>query len=70
MNCQTKFECGFCKGKHFGRRCPEIAKQPVQDLTLFKNIPPMDDITRHAFSSVKSGRLPELVKKIGENRKD
>ncbi|KAM0522605.1 hypothetical protein ACHAPE_002197 [Trichoderma viride] len=30
----------------------------------------MDDITRHAFSSVKGGRLPESVAKIHENRKE
>ncbi|KAK1252242.1 hypothetical protein MKX08_003429 [Trichoderma sp. CBMAI-0020] len=50
--------------------CPEIAKQLVQDLTLFKNIPPMGDITRHAFSSVKSGRLPDPIKRVKESQKE
>jgi hypothetical protein len=62
--------CGFCNGKHSGRLCPEVANKPVQDLTFFKNILPMDNIKRHALSSAKSNRVPEFVKKLKENRKE
>ncbi|PTB52667.1 hypothetical protein M431DRAFT_483800 [Trichoderma harzianum CBS 226.95] len=53
-----------------GRRCPKIGDRTVADLCLFKNVAPLDDVHRAAFSSIKHGKLPEGVKKIKADRKD
>lgn len=60
----------ICSGKHFSRRCPKVKTAPVTDLATFKNVTPLDNITRAAFSSVKGGRLLESVKKLKESRRE
>lgn len=67
--CQTAITCGICQGEHAGRRCPDIEKAPITSLTAFHNVPPLDNVVRNAFSSIKFGKLPQSVKKVKENRK-
>lgn len=64
--CKAAMACNICLGNHAGCRCPDIANAPVTDLALFKNVPPLNNTHRAAFSSIKFGKLPQSV----ENEED
>ncbi|KAK4061335.1 hypothetical protein Trihar35433_9662 [Trichoderma harzianum] len=61
--------CGICQGEHAGQRCPEIANASGASLETFCNIPPLDDVSRAAFSSIKLGKVADSVKKLKLQRK-
>ncbi|KKO98317.1 hypothetical protein THAR02_09581 [Trichoderma harzianum] len=50
-------------------RCPEIANASGASLETFRNIPPLDGVSRAAFSSIKLGKVAGSVKKLKLQRK-
>lgn len=68
-NCQVKVICGICQGEQAGQRCPEIANAAGSSLETFHNIPPFDDVSRAAFSSIKVGKVADSIKKLKLQRK-
>ncbi|KAJ4857723.1 hypothetical protein T069G_08620 [Trichoderma breve] len=66
--------CNVCflpghQGNYQVKRCPEIANAAGASLETFSNIPPLDDVSRAAFSSIKFGKVADSVKKLKLQRK-